>query len=322
MALSGLPFDDIRTLIAGLPEADKAAHRLAVARSEVLIEHLGAMHREAELAAWLAAWSGKSPRAERPLLALFAGTHGAAEHSLQEDTIATVTRLAAGGSAVNQICAGQDIGLKVFDLALQIPVGDVCTTEAMDEKGCAGTIGFGMEAIAGGVDLLGLAAFGRGGEIADAALIELVGGQDREVALSHAGINPAGECAKQVETALAHHGAASDPLELLRRLGGREHSAIAGAILAARVNHVPVVLGGTRALVVALLLENITKGACAHCAVAGGEAAGLAGLVAKACGMPHLLSGFGLSGEGLQAALAMALARAVAAAHEGFSESV
>lgn len=321
MALSGLPFDDIRDLISGLPQADEQAVVLAGLRNEMLVSHLGVMEREAELASWLARWSGKSPKVDRPLMALFAGTHGVTGKPGEEETLATVTRLAAGGGAVNQVCATQDIGLKVFDLALQIPVGDITEVAAMDEKGAAGTIGFGMEAIAGGVDLLGLAAFGHGGEVADAALLELVAGQDRGTALAAAVIDPDCEQAKQVEKAVSLHGDASDPLEMLRRLGGREHSAIAGAILAARVNHVPVVLGGLRAWVVALVLESIEKGACAHCAVAGGEVDGPAGLAARQCGMPHLLAGFGQSGEGMQAALAIGLIRGVAAAHDGFAEN-
>lgn len=320
VALSGLPFDDIRALISQLPRADEQAQALAAMRCETLSGHIGAMPTETALLSWLAAWSGKSPKVERPLMALFAGTHGVAGTSGETDTLDAVTRLAAGGSAVNQICASQDIGLKVFDLALQIPVGDATETAAMDEKGAAGTIGFGMEAIAGGVDLLGLAAFGRGGEVADAALLELVLGQTREAALDFAGVGPAGEQAQQVEKAVILHGeTAGDPLELLRRLGGREHSAIAGAILAARVNHVPVVLGGIRAWVVALLLDNIEKGVCAHCAVAGGQAEVLAGFAAHKCAMPHLLAGFGHSGEGMQAALAIGLLKGLAAAYDGFA---
>ena len=323
VALSGLPFDDIRALISQLPQADGQAPALAAMRSEAVSAHTGTMPAETALMSWLAAWSGKSPKVERPLMALFAGTHGVAGGAGEADTLDAVTRLAAGGSAVNQICASQDIGLKVFDLALQIPVGDITETAAMDEKGAAGTIGFGMEAIAGGVDLLGLAAFGKGGEVADAVLLELVLQQDREAALGFAGIDPAGERARQVESAILLHGdAAGDPLELLRRLGGREHSAIAGAILAARVNHVAVVLGGIRAWIMALLLDQIETGACAHCAVAGGEAGGLAGLAARKCAMPHVLAGFGQSGEGMQAALAIGLLKGLAAAHDGFAETV
>ena len=48
-----------------------------------------------------------------------------------------------------------------------------------------------------------------------------------------------------VEAAIAHHGDhLKDPLEVLRRVGGREIAAMAGAILAARLQRIPVVLDG------------------------------------------------------------------------------
>ncbi|MCB1386635.1 MAG: nicotinate-nucleotide--dimethylbenzimidazole phosphoribosyltransferase [Nitratireductor sp.] len=316
MQVTGLPFDDIRTLAEALPPPDAQAAALADARSQELTRLLGPMATEARLARWLAGWSGKSPAVERPLIALFAGTHGCGAQSRQEDTLAGVTRLAAGGSAVNQVCGRHDIGLKVFDLALQVPVGDITGDEALDEKGSAATIGYGMEAIAGGVDLLGLAAFGRGGEIANAALLSLLLGNDTSTATALAHLPGHGELRPAVEAAVARHaGAAASPLELLRRLGGREHSALAGALLAARVDHVPVVLSGTTALVVALLLDRLRPGSCQHCLVAGGDSDGLAGRVAGACGMPHVLPGHAAVDDGSTAAIAIGMLAALAAMH-------
>ena len=66
-----------------------------------------------------------------------------------------VENFAAGGAAINQICAAYDLGLKVFDLAL-----DYADRRhhrgggAGREADCAATMAFGMEAIAGGIDLL------------------------------------------------------------------------------------------------------------------------------------------------------------------------
>ena len=48
-----------------------------------------------------------------------------------------------------------------------------------------------------------------------------------------------------VEAGLALHAAhLNDPLEVLRRLGGREIAAICGAIIAARLQRIPVILDG------------------------------------------------------------------------------
>src|SRR6202035_5847234 len=51
-----------------------------------------------------------------------------------------------------------------------------------------------------------------------------------------------------------HREAVGDPLELLRRLGGYELAAIAGAVLAARMGRVPVVLDGFTATAAAAVL--------------------------------------------------------------------
>jgi len=187
MSLSGLPFDDIRELISNLPAGYDDIEEIAAKRSAALSEKFGFGGKEAMLCNWLSLHSGKSPNVSRPMVALFAGTHKASAGvlGLGEATLETVTRMAAGGAPINQVCATHDIGLKVFDLALQYPVEDITSEDAMDEKGSAATIGFGMEAIAGGVDVLGLAAFGQGSEIANAAILSKMTDKDSANFLTH-----------------------------------------------------------------------------------------------------------------------------------------
>ena len=57
----------------------------------------------------------------------------------------------------------------------------------------------------------------------------------------------------------------SDPLEILRRVGGRETAALCGAILSARSQHVPVLLDGWDALAAASILFKLNPGAVDHC---------------------------------------------------------
>lgn len=268
MSVTGLPFDDIRALLKDLPLADNDARGLAGERNDVLSAKFGSLGKQAELMEWLAAWSGKSPIVARPLVALFAGTHKI-ESKLKgeladktETTLDTVTRLAAGGAPANQACAANDIGLKVFDLALQYPVEDICTHDALDEKGSAATIGFGMEAIAGGVDVLGFSGFGKGANIASAAILALLLGGKVDDYL------PAGDvesCALANIALTKHKNTKGNALEMLRCLGGREHSALAGGILAARTNHIPVVYDGIVAWSVVAVLNAEKTGACNHC---------------------------------------------------------
>ena len=317
MSLSGLPFDDIRELIAQMPDGDTSAGQLASQRSEDLARVFGPQGKQADICEWMATWSGKSPSVTRPMLALFAGNHGISDRyqpASDEPTLATVTRLAAGGGMANQACASFDIGLKVFDLALQFPVGDISREDALDEKGSAATIGFGMEAIAGGVDILGLAAFGASNRIANCSMLQLLMDAPGDLSVP-------GEMSGLVDAVLELHGSArSNPLELLRRLGGREHSALAGAILAARTNHVPVVLEGQSAAVVVLLLQKMKPDLCDHCCFAGlpdeGQELPFGYLEAiRQSGLLSVLNGFGLAVDGANAAQAIGLLKSAASVH-------
>ena len=65
-----------------------------------------------------------------------------------------------------------------------------------------------------------------------------------------------------------HRPEAGDPFDVLRRLGGLEFAAMAGAILAARMGRVPVVLDGFSAAAAAAVLYAADPRALDHC-VAG-----------------------------------------------------
>ena len=67
MAASGLPFDDIRELIAAMPGPDMAAANAVRARDANLTKPAGSLGRMEEIAEWLAAWQGKAkPTVDRP----------------------------------------------------------------------------------------------------------------------------------------------------------------------------------------------------------------------------------------------------------------
>ena len=59
----------------------------------------------------------------------------------------------------------------------------------------------------------------------------------------------------------------TDPLEVLRHVGGRELAAMLGAILAARLRRVPVLLDGFTTTVPAAVLQAIEPAAAAHCQI-------------------------------------------------------
>lgn len=313
MSVSGLPFDDIRALIKDLPKADGEARGLAIERNEALNVVFGTLGNQTNLMQWLAAWSGKSPVVTRPLIALFAGTHKVEDEMTkgvfanQESTLDSVTRLAAGGAPVNQVCAANDIGLKVFDLALQHPVENILVDDAMDEKGSAATIGFGMEAIAGGVDILGFSGFGKGAHIASAAILALVLDRKVEDFLPKDDAHSI-ELAKRVMD--KHKSAKGNALEILRQLGGREHSALAGGILAARTNHIPIVFDGLVAWSVLAVLQFENADTCDHCIGANKHE-----ILSQELDVSYVFEDVSILSEGSSSALAIAYLKSCADIH-------
>ncbi|MCK5750910.1 MAG: nicotinate-nucleotide--dimethylbenzimidazole phosphoribosyltransferase, partial [Oricola sp.] len=141
---SGLPFDDFRNLLTNLPGPDEAAVAAVRERDAQLTKPAGALGRLEGIAEWLAAWTGRPPAVTRPLVAVFAGNHGVVERGITpfppSVTAQMVENFAAGGAAINQICIANDLGLKVFDLALDYPTADITREPAMDEKTCAATM--------------------------------------------------------------------------------------------------------------------------------------------------------------------------------------
>ncbi|RWH41120.1 MAG: nicotinate-nucleotide--dimethylbenzimidazole phosphoribosyltransferase [Mesorhizobium sp.] len=329
--MTAKPFDDFRTLLATLPPADAAAEtrvRTLFAKADKPKASLG---RIEDVAAWLAAWSGRAPPAvNRPLVAIFAGNHGAVRHGISPRPVSAtanaVELCAAGGAAINQICIANDLGLKVFDLALDIPTGDITEEAALDERGCAATMAFGMEAVAGGADLLCLGDLGVGNSTIAAALsAALFGGKGSDWVGSGSGADTAmmARKAEAVDRTLAFHGAGlDDPLEALRRVGGREFAAICGAILAARMQKIPVLLDGFVATAAAAVLNKADPSAIDHCLLASLSPEPGQAKIAERLGLEPLLDLAVSHGEGVGAGLAAGLVKAAALTSSGMAAAV
>ncbi len=323
---TGLPFEDIRLLFEMMPEADAESVRAVRERDATLVKPAGSLGRMEEMVEWLAAWQATSkPAVRRPTVCVFAANHGVVAQGVSAHP-ASVTRqmletFAAGGGTINQLCAAFDFGFKVFDLALDLPTGDITKEPALDEKACVATMAFGMEAVAGGTDLLGLGEMGIGNTTPAAAIYAaLYGGDPARFVGRGAGADDAQLARKvaAVKAALATHaGHLSDPLEILRRLGGRELAAIAGAILAARAQRVPVVLDGYVVTAAAAVLHAVDSTALDHCMAGHLSAEGAHAEVLDRLGKRPILDLGMRLGEGSGAALAMSVIKAAAACHTG-----
>jgi nicotinate-nucleotide--dimethylbenzimidazole phosphoribosyltransferase len=322
------PFDDIRDLVAKMPGADQASVEAVRRRDRELTKPAGSLGRLETLVEHLAAWQAKPmPSLERPLVAVFAGNHGVVGKGVSPYS-ASVTRsmmdnFTAGGAAINQICAAFGIGLKVYELALDRPTEDVTEAPAMDERTCAATIAFGMEAIAGGTDLLCLGEMGIGNTTIAACLYHMLyGGQATDWVGRGTGVDEAGLARKiaAVEAAVQRHKSQiEDPLDALRCLGGREIAAIVGAIVAARLQRIPVVLDGYVVCAAAAVLHAIDPRSLDHCLAGHLSAEGAHRVVLERLGLTPILSLGMRLGEGSGGALATGILKAALACHRGMA---
>jgi nicotinate-nucleotide--dimethylbenzimidazole phosphoribosyltransferase len=272
--MSAQAFADFQDLLMLGPDGDEAAVAAVRARDAQLTKPAGSLGQLEYLVEFLARWQGKpSPTMDDPMVAIFAANHGVTDQGVsafpREVTKQMVNNFTKGGAAISQICALHEINLRVFELALDVPTGDITVVPAMDERTCAATITYGMEAIAGDVDLLCIGEMGIGNTTVAAAIYAaLYGGAGADWVGRGTGVDEAGlkRKADAVDRALMRHAGRLDtPFDILANLGGREIAAMVGAIIATRHQKVPVIVDGFVATAAAAVAHAVAPGSIDHC---------------------------------------------------------
>jgi len=330
MNASNPTFEEMRRVLRELPGPDQEAVTAVVSRQVELTKPPGALGRLEAMVEWLAGWQGRAvPRVERPRIAVFAGAHGVAMRGVSayppEVTRQMVRNFLNGGAAINQLAQSIDADLRIYELDLEHPTNDFTRGPAMSEARTANAMAYGMMAAEPGIDVLCLGEMGIANTTTAATLCAaLFGGTGADWAGPGTGVQ--GEALQHkiavIDEALAHHRdliAAGDPLALLAAVGGEEFAAIAGAVLAARMGRIPVLLDGYACTAAAAVLYALDRRALAHCLVAHRSAEpGHARLLAAIGQRPLLDLGMRL-GEASAAALAVPLLKAAAACHNGMA---
>ena len=314
--------------LANLPEPDATAIAQARARQAALTKPPGSLGRLEDLALFMAGWQGTArPRIAHGRAAIFAGNHGFVAHGVSafpaSVTQAMVANFAKGGAAINALAAAAGLELSVVALELDRPTADFTQSPAMTEGECLAALSAGATVVKPGLDLLVVGEMGIGNTTAAAALCaRSFGGAAADWVGPGTGVDPTGIARKVavVECALAFHaGAPRTPFETLRRLGGREIAAIAGTILAARRQRVPVVLDGFITCAALAPLAAHAPAIPDHC---------IAGHCSAEPGHVRLLGQLGLEpllslgmrlGEGSGGAVAVSVLRSALAAHNGMA---
>ena len=318
----------LRQLCRDLPGGDDGKARDARARQGVLTKPPGSLGRLEDLAVHLARWQGRAlPRLDKVGVLVFAGSHGVTAQGVSafpaEVTAQMVANFAAGGAAINQLAKAAGADLRVVPLSVEQPTGDFTQAAAMTEQELLDAVGAGFDAVDEKSDLVCLGEMGIGNTTVAAALCAaLLGGRGADWVGRGTGVDDAGlsRKARAVDAALDLHGKdLADPLEALRRVGGRELAAMFGAALAARTKGIPVVLDGFVATAAVAPLAKLADGGLAHA---------LAGHVSAEAQHRRLLDLLGLKpvldlgmrlGEASGACLAVNVLRGAVACHNGMA---
>ncbi len=263
-----------------------------------------------DLARWLASLPGADAdrpdaRLRRPIAALYVTACADAGPDAAEHARTRMEALGAGTAPAAALARAQGAGLELFDLALARPAPDGAQRSVMSERECAGTLAFGLEALAKTPDLLVLACAAPGEARRAARLGCALAGDDPA-----AGGEGDPDRAAAIDRALAAAG--SDPLQLLRQLGGRETAAMAGALLAARDQATPVLLDGEAALAAAAVLHALAPSAIDHARLAARPASHAGARLAERLGLTPILDLAISEPEGVAGLAALATCRLAA----------
>ncbi|MCY1671965.1 nicotinate-nucleotide--dimethylbenzimidazole phosphoribosyltransferase [Novosphingobium sp. SL115] len=324
-------FDSVATIdgaLENLPVPDEAAIAAATERQAMLTKPAGSLGRLEEIALFMAGWQGNPrPALHTIRAAVFAGNHGVAARGVSafpaEVTAQMVGNFLAGGAAINQLAQACGAQLCVVALDLEKPTGDIACEPAMTVDECLAALSAGAAVVTPQTDLLFVGEMGIANTTPAAALcLQAFGGNAADWCGRGSGVNDAGIARKidAVDRAIALHGPhCHSPIEILRRLGGREIAAMAGAILAARIYRVPVLLDGFICCAAIAPFIAAQPAFAAHC---------LAGHCSAEQAHARLLERFGLEpllrlnmrlGEGSGAAVAVHIVKAALAAHNGMA---
>jgi nicotinate-nucleotide--dimethylbenzimidazole phosphoribosyltransferase len=318
--------DQIRVLLRDLPASNEGAMTAAKLREATLVKPPGALGRLEELSEWLSGWQGHHPpTVAKCQVAVFAGSHGVTAEGVSafppEVTEQMVEGFKKGAAAINQLCQIQGCELKIYEVAIEIPTRNFIDQPAMEDDECAEAMAFGMSAVEDGLDVLCLGEMGIGNTTAAAAVCHGLYRQDAEFWVGPGTGVVGGALANKIrvvnEGVAKHKDAMTDGLEVLRHVGGRELAAIAGAIIAARLQRIPIVLDGYVCTAAAAVLQAVNPSALDHCVVGHVSAEpGHIKLLAEIDKEALLDLGMRL-GEGSGAALAVSILQAAVTCHTG-----
>lgn len=326
--------DDTISRIDGL---DIKAMRLARERQDQLTKPQGSLGVLEEMSIKIAGIQGKPiPEITKKVIIVMAGDHGVAAEGVsafpQEVTPQMVGNFAAGGAGINVLARHAGAEVIVVDVGVAAPIdipgvinkkvrlgtANMAEGPAMTREEAIASIEAGIEiaeaAIADGADLLGTGDMGIANTTASSAILTVFSGVELEHSVGRGtgiGADALGKKREVIAQAIkVNQPDKRDGLDVLAKVGGLEIGGLAGVILGAAANRVPVLIDGFISGAAAMVAASIAPESrsymiASHVSVEPGHKLMLEELALK----PMLFMNMRL-GEGTGAALASSLAEA------------
>lgn len=329
----------LKEIIEAVKPLDEAAMEKARARVDILTKPQGSLGRMEDLAIQLAGINGDFfPASAAKRVIVMAADHGVTEEGISaypsEVTAQMVANFTGGGAAINVLGRQEDVEVRVVDVGVKVDtnlpgVRRVRIKEGTDNfrrglamkrsealLAIAAGVESAEEAVEEGVKVLATGEMGIGNTTASSAVTAVLTGYETSLVVGRGTGLDDQKLAHKVnvvaESIEMHKPDPADPVDVLSKVGGLEIAALAGLILGAAKNQVPVVVDGFISSTAALVAVKLCPAAWhylvpSHLSAESGHALLMDYLNLK----PYINMGMRL-GEGTGAVLAMNLVEAAA----------
>jgi nicotinate-nucleotide--dimethylbenzimidazole phosphoribosyltransferase len=281
----------VRETVAAIPHLNPAWHERATQRLNSLTKPLGSLGRLEEIAARLVVIREEDfPDCSSKVIFTLAADHGVTQEGVSAYPSAVTRQMVlnflSGGAAINVLCRQFEIEVVVVDIGVEgdtdgldglvhlkvrrgtnnMATGPAMTRAEACQALQAG-IGLAERAQRDGKTLVGTGEMGIGNTTAASAIAAVLCGKPiADVTGKGTGLDDAALHRKIdiIDRALRlNKPVASDPIDVLSKVGGLEIAGLAGLALGAAARRIPVVIDGfisTAAAAIAVALEPRVKG--------------------------------------------------------------
>jgi nicotinate-nucleotide--dimethylbenzimidazole phosphoribosyltransferase len=283
---------DLQSILSNITNTNGKFAEQAQDRLDNLTKPQGSLGRLEEFAKQLVAISEKEmPELDKKVVFTFAGDHGVAEEGVsafpKEVTPQMVLNFIHGGAGINALAGHAGADVVVVDIGVDHDFGDLKKDGFVSRKVISGTknmrkgpamtrdeaekciqvgIELANEYAKKGYQIFGTGEMGIANTTPSSAITSVITGKSVEdITGRGTGINDdAWKNKVQVikDSIEINKPDSSDPIDLLAKLGGAEIAGIAGLVIGAAANKVPVVVDGfisTAGALIAYLIEPKTK---------------------------------------------------------------